>query len=124
MYLNQQVAVLLYGPEFSRRADVAQRFMKAYLRGVRDYNDVFFKNRDRAGIIDILSKNTNVRKPELYATMVMPGLDPNGAVNVAGMTSDMAWFLSKGFLKEPVDVSKVVDTSFAESAVKQLGPYQ
>jgi NitT/TauT family transport system substrate-binding protein len=124
MYLNQQVAVLLYGAEFSRHTDVAQRFMAAYLRGVRDYNDAFFKNKDRAAIVDILSKNTNVKKPELYATMVMPGLDPDGAVNVAGMKSDMEWFLSKGFLKEPVDVSKVVDTSFAESAVKQLGPYQ
>jgi NitT/TauT family transport system substrate-binding protein len=124
MYLNQQVAVLLYGAEFSRHTDVAQRFMKAYLRGVRDYDDAFLKNKDRAAIVDILSKNTNVKKPELYATMVMPGLDPDGAVNAAGMKSDMEWFLSKGFLKEPVDVSKVVDTSFAESAVKQLGPYQ
>ena len=123
MYPNQQVAVLLYGPDFSRRADLAQRFMKAYLKGVRDYNDAFFENKDRAPIVEILSKNTNVKKPELYATMVMPGLDPNGAVNAAGMSSDMAWYLSKGFLKEPVDVTKVIDSSFAESAVKQLGPY-
>jgi NitT/TauT family transport system substrate-binding protein len=123
MYLNQQVAVLLYGSGFCRRADLAQRFMKAYLRGVRDYNDAFFKNKDRAAIIDILSKNTNVKRPELYATMVMPGLDPNGVVNAAGMKNDMEWFFSKGFLKQQVDVSEVVDTSFAEHAVKLLGPY-
>jgi NitT/TauT family transport system substrate-binding protein len=123
MYLNQQVAVLLYGSEFCRRTDLAQRFMKAYLRGVRDYNDAFFGNRDRAAITDILSKNTNVKKPELYATMVMPGLDPNGVVNVAGMKSDMEWFFSKGFLKQQVDVSEVVDTTFAENAVRLLGPH-
>jgi NitT/TauT family transport system substrate-binding protein len=124
IYLNQQVAVLLYSSEFCRRADVARRFMKAYLRGVRDYNDAFWKNRDRAAIIDILSKNTNVKKPELYATMVMPGIDPNGAVNVTGMTSDMEWFFSRGFLKEKVDVSKVVDSTFGENAVKLLGRYE
>jgi NitT/TauT family transport system substrate-binding protein len=124
MYLNQQVAVLLYGSEFCRRTDLARRFMKAYLRGVRDYNDAFFGNRDRAAIIDILSKNTNVKEPELYATMLMPGLDPNGGVNVTGMKSDMEWFFSKGFLKQKVDVSEVVDTTFAESAVKLLGPYR
>jgi NitT/TauT family transport system substrate-binding protein len=73
-----------------------RRFMKAYLRGVRDYNDAFRKDTGRAAIVDILSKNT-VKKPELYATMVMPGLDPNGAINVAGMTADMEWFFSKGF---------------------------
>lgn len=123
MYLNQQVAVLLYGSEFCRRADLAGRFMKAYLRGVRDYNDAFSGNRDRAAVIDILSRNTNVKKPELYATMVMPGLDPNGVVNVAGMKSDMEWFFSRGFLKQQVDVAGVVDTSFAANALKLLGAY-
>lgn len=122
--LDQQVAVLLYSSEFCGRADVARRFMSAYLKGVRDYNDAFFKNKDRAAIVDILSKNTNVKKPELYATMVMPGIDPNGTVNVTGMTGDMEWFLSKGYLKEKVDVSKVVDTTFKDDAVKRLGKYE
>jgi NitT/TauT family transport system substrate-binding protein len=124
IYPNQQVAVLLYSAEFCRRADVAQRFMKAYLKGVRDYNDAFRKDTGRAGVVDILSKNTNVKKPELYATMVMPGLDPNGAINVAGMTTDMEWYFSKGFLKEQVSVAKVVDTTFADAAVKLLGRYE
>ena len=124
IYLNQQVAVLLYSSEFCGKTDLARRFMTAYLKGVRDYNDAFAKNKDRADIVDILSKNTNVKKPELYAAMVMPGLDPNGAVDLAGMTSDMEWYLAKGFLKEKVDVSKVVDTSFQEQALKRLGPYQ
>jgi NitT/TauT family transport system substrate-binding protein len=125
IYPNQQVAVLLYGPDFiKKRPDVAQRFMKAYLRGVRDYNAAFRKNIDTDKIVDILSKNTNVKKPELYKTMVMPGLDPNGAVNVAGMTGDMKWYLSKGFLKEAVDVPSAVDATFAEKAVKELGEYK
>ncbi len=125
MYLDQQVAVLLYGPDLvSRRADVAQRFMVAYLKGVRDYNDAFRKNIGRPAIVSILSKNTTVKKPELYEKMTMPGLNPDGAVNVEGMKADMQWFLSKGFLKEMVDVGKVVDNSFVDQAVKQLGPYK
>ncbi len=98
--------------------------MKAYLRGVRDYNAAFRKNIDRAAIVEILSRNTNVKKPELYETMVMPGLDPDGAVNIAGMTGDMKWYFSKGFLKQSVDLAGVVDTTFAEKAVKQLGEYK
>jgi hypothetical protein len=36
------VAVLAYGPKFWReRPDVARRFMVAYLRSVRFYNDAF-----------------------------------------------------------------------------------
>ena len=125
IYPNQQVAVLLFGPDFvQHRPDVAQRFMTAYLKGVRDFNDAFRKNIDRAKIVEILSKNTNVKKPELYEKMVMPGLDPNGTVNIAGMTNDMNWFLSKGFLKQSVNVDSVVDMSFAGKAVKKLGEYK
>jgi len=125
MYLNQQVAVLLYGPDFAqKRADVARRFMVAYLKGVRDYDNAFRKNQDRAAIVAILTKNTTVKQAALYDKMVMPGLNPDGAVNVDGMKADMAWFLSKGYLKETVDVAKVVDNSFVEQAVKQLGPYK
>ena len=124
MYLNQQVAVLLYGPAFAKRADVARRFMVAYLKGVRDYNKAFRKNTGRAEIVSILSKNTTVKKPELYEKMVMPGLNPDGAVNIEGMKADMQWFLSKGFLKEQVDVAKVVDNSFVEQAVRELGAYK
>jgi NitT/TauT family transport system substrate-binding protein len=124
MYPNQQVAVLLYGPDFAaKRQAVAERFMVAYLKGVRDYNNAFRKNIDRAGIAAILSKNTTVKSLPLYDKMIMPGLDPNGKVNAAGMTNDMHWFLSKGYLKQEVDVSKAIDGSFADAAVKKLGAY-
>jgi NitT/TauT family transport system substrate-binding protein len=124
MYPNQQVAVLLYGPDFvAKRKAVAERFMMAYLKGVRDYNNAFRKNIDRAAIATILSKNTTVKSLPLYDKMIMPGLDPNGKVNAAGMTNDMHWFLSKGYLKEEVDVAKAIDASFAEVAVKKLGAY-
>src|SRR6201996_1614051 len=124
MYPNQQVAVLLFGPDFAiKRKDVAERFMVAYLKGVRAYNDAFRKNIDRAGVAAILSKNTTVKSLPLYDKMIMPGLDPNGKVNAAGMANDMRWFLSKGYLKEEVDVTKAIDPSFAEAAVKKLGSY-
>jgi NitT/TauT family transport system substrate-binding protein len=125
MYPNQQVAVLLYGPEFwSKRADAARRFMVAYLRGVRDYNNAFYRGQSRPAIVAILAKNTTVKQPDLYNRMVMPGLNPNGAVNLEGMRADMAWFAAHGYLKEPVDLNTAVDSSFAEAAVAKLGRYQ
>ena len=90
---------------------------------MRDYNNAFRKNIDRAAIAAILSRNTTVKTPALYDKMIMPGLDPNGSVNAAGMANDMHWFLSKGYLKQEVDVSKAIDTSFAQDAVEKLGKY-
>lgn len=101
--------------------------MVAYLKGVRAYNDAFGqdigKNVDRAAIVGVHTANTGVKKPELYEKMVMPGLDPDGRVNASGMTADMQWFLSKGFIKQPVDLATVIDDSFVDQAVRQLGPY-
>jgi NitT/TauT family transport system substrate-binding protein len=124
MYRDQQVAVLLYGPDFATtRKPVAQRFMLAYLKGVRDYNDAFRKDIDRGAIAAILARNTTVKSPALYQAMIMPGLDPNGKVNALGMTNDMRWFLANGYLKGEVDVPKALDSSFAEDAVRKLGVY-
>src|SRR6059058_5241281 len=40
IYPNHQLAVVLYGGDFAkRRPEVARRFMRAYLKGVRDYNN-------------------------------------------------------------------------------------
>jgi ABC-type nitrate/sulfonate/bicarbonate transport system substrate-binding protein len=125
MYPNQQVAVLMVGPNFwQKRPEVAKRFMVAYLRGVRDYNDAFRKNIGRTEIVGILAKNTTVKQRELYGEIVLPGLNPDGAVNAAGMRDDMQWFVKKGLTKEAVDMAQVVDSSFVAHAVQQLGPYK
>jgi ABC-type taurine transport system substrate-binding protein len=45
-YPNQQAAVVCYGAQFAtKRPDVGRRFMKAYLQGVRDYNDALANGR-------------------------------------------------------------------------------
>jgi hypothetical protein len=40
------------------------------------------------------------------------------------MASDVKWWTEHGRMKEAVDVAKVVDTSFTDYAVKQLGRYR
>ena len=60
----------------------------------------------------------------LYSKMTFPGLNPDGVPNVEGMKNDMEWFVAAGRMKEPVKMDDIIDTSFAEAAVKQLGPYR
>jgi NitT/TauT family transport system substrate-binding protein len=124
---NTQVAVVLYGPDFvSKKPDVAKRFMVAYLKGARYYNDAFTKNDPvkRRDAIAILIANTPVKDPALYQKMIMPGIDPNGRVSVLSLAQLQDWFLEKGSQKVRMDLNKVVDLQYAELAVKQLGPYR
>jgi NitT/TauT family transport system substrate-binding protein len=124
IYPSQQYAALIYGPGITERPDVATRFMVAYLKGVRFYNDALNGKASRSELIGILTKDTSVKDAALYDKMVLPGLNPNGTLNIDGMREDMNWFLAEGRMKELVDIKKVVDTRYIEAAVSKLGEYK
>jgi NitT/TauT family transport system substrate-binding protein len=124
---RQQVAVLLYGPKFVEQTpDVARRFMLAYLKGARLYNDAFDKKdaAKRRDVIDVLMRKTTAKDAALFDKMVMPGIDPNGKVNIASLAEEQDYFVKKGSQKTKLDLSKVVDPQFADWAVRRLGPYK
>jgi NitT/TauT family transport system substrate-binding protein len=120
VYPNQQYGALMYGPGIMKRPDVAKRFMIAYLKAVRFYNDALEGKASRDELVAILTKNTSVKNPDLYRDMAFPGLDPDGRLNVEGMKQDVAWWVSAGRMKQSVPVEKLIDTSYAEAAVKAL----
>lgn len=123
---HQQVAVVLYGPKFVENRDLARRFMLAYIKGARYYNDAFDKKdaAKRKDVVGILVRNTAVKDADLYAKMVMPGIDPNGRVNVDSLASQQDYFLAKGSQKTRLELKQVVDMQYAEWAVQKLGPYK
>jgi NitT/TauT family transport system substrate-binding protein len=125
-YGNQQIAVIMYGPAFvTERQDVARRFMIAYLRGVRDYNDAFGpKRQGRDEVVQILTKHTTVKDPKDYEQMRPAGLDPDGKVNLDSIRQDLDYYERTGLVPTPVDLAKVIDMSFQEYALQVLGPYQ
>jgi len=124
IYPSQQYGGLMYGPGIIKRPEVARRFMVAYLKGVRFYNDALSGKASRDELVDILARHTSVKNRELYKKMAFPGLNPNGTLNTAGMEYDVKWWVSAGRMKEAVDVASIVDMSYANFAVQQLGPYK
>ena len=123
---RQQVAVVLYGPKFVENRDLARRFMLAYIKGARYYNDAFDKKdaAKRKEVVGILVRNTAVKDADLYTKMVMPGIDPNGRVNLESLADQQDYFLAKGSQKTRLELKQVVDMQYAEWAVQKLGPYK
>lgn len=122
---NEQTAVILFSEKFASQRDVAVRFMTAYLQGVRFFNDAFDKKdaAKRSEAVAILAKATNI-DAALFDKMVMPGLDPDGKLNVQSLSLAQQYFVTKGSQTKAIDLSKVVDSSFADEAAKKLGPYR
>jgi NitT/TauT family transport system substrate-binding protein len=126
---NHQIAVLLYSEEFAlRQADAAKRFMRAYIRGVRFYNDAL-ENGRLAGptadeVIAILSEATPIKSREIYKLITPTGMNPNGRVNKTSLIYDLAFYTEQGLIKGIVNLDDVIDGSFVEAALNGLGPYR
>jgi NitT/TauT family transport system substrate-binding protein len=121
---RNQVAVILYGADFAK-SDLAPRFMVAYIRAVRLYNDAFLKKDPtaRQKVIAAATRYSTVKDPALYDKMQLQGLDPNGALNVDSIREQQDYFLSTSTQQERVNLDNYVDVHFAQDAVRQLGPY-
>jgi NitT/TauT family transport system substrate-binding protein len=127
VYNDHQVAVVLYSPAMRReKVEQGRKFMVAYLKGVRDYNDAFVKKQaaKRRFVIAALARHTPVKDLALYEKMVMPWLDPNGVVNRQSLRFDQNWYAQNGFVPSPVNLSLVVDDRFVLHAVERLGRYK
>lgn len=121
---DAQTALLVFGTSLTKNPVVANRFMTAYIQSVRDYNDAFFKNKNRQEIIDILCKYSVVKDAKLYETMYPTGLNPDGYLKTKGIALDLAWYKQNQLLKSDLQLNDVIDHSFVDFALKVLGPYQ
>src|SRR5712692_65769 len=126
---NHQIAVLLYSEEFAlRQSDAAKRFMRAYIRAVRFYNDALKNGRldgpTSDDVIAILSEATPIKSREIYKLITPTGMNPDGRVNKASLIYDLAFYMEQGLVKGAVDLDDAVDGSFVEAALQELGPYR
>lgn len=113
---------LVYGADFLGNREAAQSFMEAYMKGVRKYNDAFSKDVDRQRIIDIIAERAKI-DPAIVAQASPGGLDPDQKVGTEYLGLLQDFFADQGLLREKIDVSEMIDPSFAEAAVKTLGEY-
>ncbi len=120
-----QLSVLMFSPSFIKdKPEVAKRYMVAYVKGIRDYYEAFFKGKNKAEIISYLVKYTGTKDPASFEKMVPHGVDPNGYVNAKSIMDDQDWFIAKGYSKDKIDEKSLIDNQFVDYAIQRLGKYQ
>ena len=123
---RHQIAVLLYSQGFADKRDLAVRFAKAYLRGIRYYHGALKDGKlagpNAADVISILTASTLIKDPAIYHAITPNGVDANGRVNRASLQRDYDLWHSMGLINGSIALDKVVDQSFIDTALKQLGP--
>lgn len=129
LYPNQQVAALLYSGDFIRKQpDVAQRFMDAYLKGARVYNDAIASGRlvgpGADEITRLIADNMNFKDVSLMKEMIPNGIHPDGLIDRPSLENDLRFFTEQRYIERPVTIDAVLDASFAAKSVERIGPYK
>ena len=110
-----QFAIVAYGPKLLReKPDVGQGFMKAFLRGVRQFNE-----GKTARNLELLAKATGL-EADLLRQMAWPYMRNDGQVNVRSVIEFQKWALAAGFLDREVRPQEFWDPRFVEQANKSL----
>jgi NitT/TauT family transport system substrate-binding protein len=114
---------LILSPVFAKdQPEAAKRFVTAHLRGQRDYYRAFVKNEvGRDELVPILTKNTNIKDPDLYARMGTHGVDPNGAIDLAVLDELQGYYVRYGTQQQRVESARAVDASYVDYALQRLG---
>ena len=130
LFSNHQTAVLLYSDAFAKdRPDAAYKFMRAYIRATRDYNDALVAGRiagkGAEEVIATLVQYTDIKDSALHRETVPAACNPDGFVDMASLEGDLAFFKEMKLIEKPdIRSTDVVDHTFVEKVVAELGRYQ
>ena len=129
VYPVHQISEILYSGNFATRdPEIARKFMRAFLRGVRYHNDALgpdgaFLGAKGDEIVSILTEYGPFKDPQVWRSFIFSYCGPDGKLHVPSMKEDLDIFRKQGLIEVPLEIEKTIDTSFVDWAVKDLGPY-
>ena len=108
-------AFVRYGPSFLKKnPEAGRRFMVAYLKGVRQYNQ-----GKTARNLEIMSKHTRLDK-DLLSAACWPQIRNDGQINPQSKLDFQDWALATGLLDNKMPIENMWDPRFVEYANRVL----
>jgi NitT/TauT family transport system substrate-binding protein len=123
-FKNAQTGVVYFGKRIlePENREVGVRLLVAYLKAVRDLYGEGWTNEENA---TITSNYTHIPVPAIIHS-VEPFIGPNGELNQTFIEDIMMYYFDQGYteLSEPLPLSKIVDSSFMDEAMKRIGNFE
>lgn len=112
---DSQSAVMLYGKRLLvDEPEVGKRFMLAYLKGVKRYNEG--KTDSNIAVLSAAMK----LEPALMKEMCWPAFRPDGSINTASILDFQDWAVKAGLADTALPIDEIVDTTALEAAQREL----
>ncbi|MBX5490853.1 MAG: ABC transporter substrate-binding protein [Chloroflexi bacterium] len=120
IYPEHQITALLYGPGFRERyPEAAVGFIKAYIRGAREYNAIM-NSDDRTPVYRILTEYTPIKDLSIYPVMHPSGIHPDAALNVQSLEADQDLWARLGYIPQKADLQTAIDLQYWQEALRRL----
>lgn len=118
------IAVIMVNTDWAKEhRDALQGYVTAYLRGVRDYCNAYHHGSIRNEMIESIVRHGSERNPKLLNDYPWVARSPDLRVNVASMLDMQDWYVANKFSTAKLPAERLVDLSYADNAVKKLGPF-
>ena len=121
LYPGQQFAAVFYSEDFiENRKEIAVKFMAGYIKGVRYIEDYLNGKVDGKELFGMIGKYVPLDDFELFKKMKIPGLNPDGYLNVDSIQKDLRWYHDKGYINTLPEISEIVAPEFVEKALAEI----
>jgi NitT/TauT family transport system substrate-binding protein len=118
------IAVIMVNTDWAKEhGDALQGYVTAYLRGVRDYCNAYHHGSIRKDMIESIVRHGSERNPKLLNEYPWVARSPDLRINIASMLDMQDWYVANKFSTAKLPVERLLDMSYADNAVKKLGPF-
>jgi len=112
---NLEASMLLYGTRMLEDEELGQRFMVAYLQGIRQYLEGKTERN-----IELVAEFTGL-DPAIVEQACWAHIDPTGAIRTEGIMEFQQWLIEHELLDRVLEVEEFYNPSFIEYANDILG---
>lgn len=118
---NRLGCAVIFGQRMIQNRDLGRRFLRAWIKGARVYNDGMMKSIGRAELIKLMVQKYPVKDAAMYDRMPPFPIDPNARLNLASIELDLNFYKEHGLLTGDVKTADLVDTTLAKEILAEPG---